>query len=53
MSQFGVTFEHCLTNQALSQQIERKGAAAAGSSVMLSDNEIGNEYQLEEFKKKA
>lgn len=37
---------------ALSQQAERKGAAA-GSSVKLSDNETGNEYQLEELKEKA
>lgn len=37
---------------ALSQQAERKGAAA-GSSVELSENETGNKYQLEEFKEKA
>lgn len=54
MSKFGITFEYFLMNQALSQQAERKGAAdAAGSSVILSDNETGNEYQLEEFKEKA
>lgn len=53
MSELAVTFERCLMNQALTKQAERKGAAAAGSSVMLSDNKSGNEYQLEEFKEKA